>query len=381
MKAQVWPTAVGMQLMTQLAELLENRGLNIGAERMLHWAEATQALAPFNIDTLRLTGHAMLCSDPESMAIFDQCYAAWCQQHSLPNTVSMIRPSLANISLPTALDKTTEPAGEQRHEVAIAAAKNLLQQRDFSTLSPEEKAEIQRLVLALRAMPPLRLSRRLKTGPRGRIDLRKTVREVLRNDGEILNWHYLRARKRPRRRVLLIDVSGSMAPYAEALLLFGVALMRSAPKYTEVFTMGTHLTRLTRTWRTTDPERALANAAQAVPDWMGGTLLGEQLEAFIDRWGKRGVTRGAVMMIASDGWENGDGRLLGAQMARLHRLVHSVVWCNPHISSKGYQPIARGIRNALPHIDHFMSGCNFAELEQLMQGMHVAGSSRRHLRG
>ncbi|TYK71024.1 VWA domain-containing protein [Comamonas sp. Z1] len=378
MTTQICSTAVGVQLMTQLAQMLERQGLEIGAERLTHWMEATQKLAPFDLDTLRLTGHATLCRDTDSMALFDQCYAVWCAQQSLQNTVPAVRPALASLALPTSSEQPAAPAAEQRQELALAAAQDLLRQRDFSKLNEQEKGEIQRLLLALEAAPAMRRSRRFRRAASGRIDLRKTLRAALRSDGETLDWCYQQPRQRPRRRVLLIDVSGSMAPYADALLLLGFALMRSAPKFTEVFTVGTRLTRLTRAWRTPDPEHALALASQAVPDWMGGTLLGEQLQAFLDRWGKRGITRGAVVMIASDGWENGDGKLLGAQMARLHRMAHSVVWCNPHKSSAGYRPIARGISNALPYIDHFVSGCSVDELEQLVQTMQTSGGAARH---
>ena len=380
MTAEVWTTAVGVQLMLRLAQLLERQGMAMGAERVANWMEATTAMAPFTLDTLQLTGHATLCSDRDSIALFDQCYATWCQQNALQNVVPTVVPSISSVSMSTGADKSDQVPGEQRHELAVSASQDLLRHRDFSTLSADEKFQVQRMLLALEAAPSLRRTRRFQPGQRGRIDLRKTLREALRNDGEILSLRYLQRRQRPRRRVLLIDVSGSMAPYADTLLLFGYALMRSAPRYTEVFTIGTRLTRLTRAWRISDPEQALTDAANAVPDWLGGTLLGEQIEVFMDRWGKRGITRGAVMMIASDGWENGDGALLGAQMARLHRMAHSVVWSNPHKSSKGYQPIARGIRSAMPHIDYFMSGCNLNELDQLVRGMQVAGNSPRHAR-
>jgi uncharacterized protein with von Willebrand factor type A (vWA) domain len=172
-------------------------------------------------------------------------------------------------------------------------------------------------------------------------------------------------RTKPRRLVLLIDVSGSMAPYADALLRFAHAAMRVAPYNTEVFTLGTRLTRVTRELRRRDPDRALAGAGRAIPDWSGGTRLGDGLQAFLDRWGQRGVARGAVVVVCSDGWERGDPALLGEQLGRLARLSHTVVWVNPHMGKDGFIPATGGMRAALPHISRLVAGHSFAALSQL----------------
>lgn len=379
MSAEVWSTAVGVALMKQFAQVLERHGWVIGPERLGHWIEATSQLAPCSVGTLRLTGHATLCSDPDSLALFDRCYAAWLAQRPVLASTQMPGRTSISPSSPRATPADARQEDGPRHELAVASADDVLRHRDFARLDAAERARIRQWLSAMKATPPQRLSRHFQPGQRRRVDLRRTLRQALRSEGELLNWCYRQPRLRARRRVLLLDVSGSMSHYADALLLFAFALMRSAPADTEVFTVGTRLTRLTRVWRTRDPERALAEAAQAVPDWMGGTLLGEQLEVFLDRWGRRGLTHGAVVLIASDGWEQGDGQLLGAQMARLRRLAHSIVWCNPHKSSDGYQPIARGIRNALPYVDHFVGGCNVDELEQLVQAMYAAGHSTRQV--
>jgi uncharacterized protein with von Willebrand factor type A (vWA) domain len=170
---------------------------------------------------------------------------------------------------------------------------------------------------------------------------------------------------RPRRVVLLIDVSGSMSPYADALLRFAHAAVRARPASTEVFTIGTRLTRVTREMRLRDPDRALAASGSAIPDWSGGTRLGEVLKAFLDRWGQRGTARGAVVVVCSDGWERGGAELLGEQMARLRRLAHSVVWVNPHKGREGYEPLTSGMQAALPSVDHFVSGHSLAAFEEL----------------
>ena len=166
--------------------------------------------------------------------------------------------------------------------------------------------------------------------------------------------------------VLLLDVSGSMSPYADTLLRLAHAVVRSAPGAVEAFTIGTRLTRVTVPLRQRDPERALALAAAAVPDWAGGTRLGETVRAFLDRWGQRGAARGAVVVICSDGWERGDAALLGEQLARLRRLARAVLWVNPHAGHGGYAPVQSGIAAALPHVDRLLAGHSLASLQELL---------------
>jgi hypothetical protein len=180
--------------------------------------------------------------------------------------------------------------------------------------------------------------------------------------------------------VLLVDVSGSMSPYADALLrlahTFVQGVRRAATQgaattgtseVVEVFTVGTRLTHLTRAMRLRDPERAIVAASRTVPDWSGGTRLGENLKIFLDRWGQRGMARGSVVVVFSDGWERGDVALLGEQMMRLKRLAHRVVWVNPHRGKEGYLPVQQGIVAALPCVDDFVAGHSMATFEELIE--------------
>jgi uncharacterized protein with von Willebrand factor type A (vWA) domain len=179
---------------------------------------------------------------------------------------------------------------------------------------------------------------------------------MLRDGGEPAELARMRPRVKPRRLALLLDVSGSMSPYADVLLRFAHAAVRVAPVSTEVFTVSTRLTRITRQLRLRDADQALAAAGTAIPDWSGGTRLGESLQAFLDLWGQRGTARRAVVVIASDGWERGDAALLGEQMARLARLAHRVVWVNPHRGKDGFAPVTAGMTVALPHVDDLLAG-------------------------
>ena len=196
------------------------------------------------------------------------------------------------------------------------------------------------------------------------------MRAAIRAYGEPASLRRRARSSRPRRVVLLIDVSGSMSPYADALLRFAHAVARRMPA--EVFTLGTRLTRVTRQLRQRDPERALAAATNAVPDWSGGTRLGESVKAFLDRWGQRGVARRAVVVVCSDGWERGDAALLGEQLRRLRRLAHKVFWLTPHAGRAGYEPVQSGIVAALPATDRLLAGHSLAALEELLSEVRRA---------
>jgi uncharacterized protein with von Willebrand factor type A (vWA) domain len=213
----------------------------------------------------------------------------------------------------------------------------------------------------------MRRTRRRGPAVRGEVDPRGTVRHMLRRGGEPGRLRRRERRHKPRRLVLLLDVSGSMAPYADALLRFGHAAVRRRPALTEVFTVGTRLTRVTRPLRHRDPDAALRAASAAIPDWHGGTRLADSLRAFLDRWGQRGTARGAVVVVCSDGWERGDPAALAGQLARLARLAHRLVWVNPHRGKAGYAPLAAGMAAVLPYLDDFVAGHSLGALEELVE--------------
>ncbi|MGH3508974.1 MAG: vWA domain-containing protein, partial [Nocardioidaceae bacterium] len=222
---------------------------------------------------------------------------------------------------------------------------------------------------------PRRRAHRRTSWHRGEVDAHRTLRNTLRRMGEPARISWRRRGTRPRRVVLLVDVSGSMSGYADALLRLAhrfVVGARGAPTgptggRVEVFTVGTRLTRVTQAMRLRDPDRAIVAAGETVPDWSGGTRLGETLQVFLDRWGQRGLARGAVVLVFSDGWERGDAELLKEQMRRLHGLAHRVVWVNPHVGKDGYQPVQQGIVAALPHVDDFVAGHSLATFARLVE--------------
>ena len=195
----------------------------------------------------------------------------------------------------------------------------------------------------------------------------------MRTGGEPIDRAWRRRRVRPRRLLLVLDVSGSMSTYSRALAMFAHAALRTGPDW-EAFAFGTRLTRMTRALgANADPDAAFAAAAAEVTDWDGGTRIGESLKRLIDEHGRTGVVRGATCVILSDGLEVGDPELLGAQMERLARLAHRVVWLNPLKGSAAYEPLARGMAAALPHIDVFRAGHNLQSLEEVAEVIQRAG--------
>ena len=253
---------------------------------------------------------------------------------------------------------------------------DILRKKDFADCTPEEFAELHRLMADLNLSGALRKGRRLGPAPRGSRDARRTLRDALRTGGEPMRHRYRKARDLPRRVVLLCDVSGSMAPYSRALLRFMHAGVASGEPV-EAFVLGTRLTRVTRELSSRDPDRALGEASRAVEDWSGGTRLGDTIKEFVDRWGQRGMARGAVVVVLSDGWDRGDVAVLAEQMARIHRLAHKVIWVNPLKAAPGYQPLARGMAAALPNVDVFISGHNFESLEALARAISGVAKSDR----
>lgn len=311
-------------------------------------------------------GRLTLCADPADLPRYDRCFAAYFSGES----ASMRRkppPPVVVVRRHAVADGTGDAERPGDTTLATASEVEVLRRRDVARLSVAERAEVHRLLALLDDVSAQRRSRRYTPRHRGRLDPQRTVRSILRRGGEISRLHRRTHRTRPRRVVLIVDVSGSMSPYADVLLRFAHAAVRSAPRSTEVFSAGTRLTRLTRELRRREPDSAMAAVSGAIPDWSGGTRLGEELKEFLDRFGQRGLARGAIVVIASDGWERGDATLLGEQMARLHRLAHRVVWSNPHKAQPGYEPLTAGMVAALPHVDDFVAGHSLAALEELAE--------------
>jgi uncharacterized protein with von Willebrand factor type A (vWA) domain len=317
-------------------------------------------------------GRATLCRSPDDIPRYDLVFENWFGPTILVRTPQRGgRPDRARIAALNVAG-TADAAGDARLLRVAADDTEILRHRDIAELTAAERAHLAELIAALQPHPPTRPALRLHPSRRGPVDPRRTLRQMLTAGGEPGRPRRHRKATRPRRVVLLLDVSGSMSPYADALLRFAHVVTRANPAGTEVFSLGTRMTRLSRAIRARDPELALAAAGRAVPDWAGGTRLGETLRAFLDRWGRRGLARGAVVVIFSDGWERGEPMLLAEQMAQLKRLAHAVFWVNPHAGAEGYLPVQSGIAAALPFTDHLLAGHSLATLQDLLDEIRSA---------
>ncbi|GAA1896554.1 vWA domain-containing protein [Lapillicoccus jejuensis] len=352
------------EVLLGFARALRAAGVAVTADREAGYLAAVATVGLGDERATYWAGRATLTGSPDDVERYDQVFTAWFT-HRLeaptdrprPPTPTVVHADLADD------DATGAGPGDEEQDVVRAAASGteLLRHRDVASLSPAERAVLDRLFATLPVPSPRRRAVRATPSVRGRLDPRRTLRRQLRHLGEPADLAWRRRGTRPRRVVLLLDVSGSMSSYADALLRVAHHWVRAAEASgarggVEVFTMGTRLTHVTRALRQRDADRALEAAGDVVPDWSGGTRLGETLKAFLDRWGQRGTARGAVVVVASDGWERGGTELLAEQMARLRALAHRVVWVNPHRGKDGYLPVQQGIVAALPHCDDFVAG-------------------------
>jgi uncharacterized protein with von Willebrand factor type A (vWA) domain len=336
---------VSEEVLTRFGRALRDAGLAVGTGRIADFCRAASLLPPGD---LYWAGRATLVARAADIPVYDETFETFFG----PPAKLERRPVSVRIRV------------EAEAESALASPVELLKEKSFARCSEAELAALGQLMQELPLAVPERRSRRLVAARSGAPDLRRTLRRSFRTGGEPAEraWRQRRRRKRPL--VLLLDVSGSMDAYSRALVMFAHGALRSGRRV-EAFCFGTRLTRVTRSLDAADPDAALSRAAAEVTDWDGGTRIGESLKTFLDEYGHGGLSRGALVLICSDGLEVGDPELLAAQMARLSRLAHRVVWLNPLQEDPAYEPLAQGMKAALPYIDLFASGHSLASLEEL----------------
>lgn len=351
--------------------VLRHAGLAITSDRVAAFLSAVDAL---DVTDRRLTywaGRLTLCANSEDIPRYDLAFDDWFTPEQggrtrLRDERPPPPPKLAALQ-PSQHDGGGDDGEEPPDLRVTASGDEVLRSHDLGELTPAQREHLRRLMALLRPQPPTRHSRRRRPSRHGGYDSGRTLRSALRNHGELRDLRRRDATRRARKVVLLVDVSGSMEPYADSLLRFAHVVVRRSPASTEVFTLGTRLTRITRELRMRDAERALGAAGKAIPDWSGGTRLGEVLAAFVNRWGRRGAARRAVVVVFSDGWERGETDVLGAQMQQLSRLAHKLVWVNPHAGKDGYAPVQGGIVAVLPYLDELLAGHSLDTLERLLE--------------
>lgn len=378
---------------------LHDAGMPTTPARAVDLARALTLTKPISRRRLYWTARAVLVADPAQVATFDRVFFAIFGDQAHEKTLysddvhrlaapadTRPRPDHPNSRTDSASAQSGEgfssrAPGEDEQDDAVvdvplatASDEERLAGRSFDGLEPHELAQLYDLMSRLRIATPMRRRRRYERGRRGqRIDMRRTLRQSLRTGGDPIKLARRHRRLEHRRLVMLCDISGSMEPYARAYLQFLTCAAASGPS-AEAFAFATRLTRLTRALRSRNPERAIQRAAAAAPDWSSGTRIGDALKAFNDRHGRRGMARGAVVVILSDGWERGDPALVGREMERLARLAHRIVWVNPRVSAPGFAVRAGGMLAAVPHCDALVSGHSFRALGEVVAAIGAATS-------
>ena len=369
------------RMATAFARVLRGLGLSVPIGCVLTFTEALGAVGLDNRERVYWAARTTLVRRPEDLPLFDRAFTVFWEARSAAASLEPeAEPQHITIEMDDDESHDDETlVGEPNDDPTIHlrfSAVEVLRHKDFGAYSDDELILAQQLMSRLRFVGPPRRSLRLCASKRQhhRPDLRRTIRASLRAGGEPVRRYYREPGDRMRRLVLLLDVSGSMEPYARALLRFVQAAVAGRQRV-EAFALGTRLTRVTKELSSRDPDKALSLASQRVSDWSGGTRLGECLRRFNDEWGVRGMARGAIVVVLSDGWDRGEPLLLSEQMQRLQRITHNLIWVNPLKVTPGYAPLARGMAAALPYVDHFVEGHSLTAMEELARV--ISGTTAR----
>jgi uncharacterized protein with von Willebrand factor type A (vWA) domain len=360
-----------VRVLANFAAALRSAGLAVGSGDVVTFCAAMRALDPTDLVDLYWAGRATLVSRRDSIATYDAVFRRFFLGGGDPVRDMLTLKTQVTAEAQAVLEvPATDPPGDGPEQEAtlglMASGAEALRHKSFTACTPEELAAVRRIMARIRLMPPRRRTRRSRPAAAGRSpDLRRMVRESLRLHGEPagLRWRQRKVRLRPL--ILILDVSGSMADYSRNLLQFAYSAKRAAARV-EVFCFGTRLTRITRALDHRRPDDALQQAAAAVVDWEGGTRIGACLDRFVRDWGRRGLCRGGIVVICSDGLDRGDPAVLATAMDRLARLCYRVVWMNPHKGDNlDFRPSTLGMMVAAPHVDLMLSGHDLSSLEEL----------------
>jgi uncharacterized protein with von Willebrand factor type A (vWA) domain len=358
-------------LLVNFTAELRSAGLSVGSGDVLTYCAAVGALDPTDLLDLYWGGRTTLVTRRENIPVYDRVFRRFFLDGRDPvrALLNLQHPEHSRAAEGVVQVPATDPGEELQEQVSlglVASDAETLRHKSFPACTPEELAALRRIMARIRLTPPRRRTRRTTTAAVGRApDLRRMVRQSLRMHGEPpeLAWRQRKVRLRPL--ILILDVSGSMADYSRHLLQFAYSAKRATARV-EVFCFGTRLTRITRALDHRKPDDALERAAGVVFDWEGGTRIGASLDAFVRDWGRRGLCRGGIVVICSDGLDRGDPEMLAMAMQRLRRLSYRVVWMNPHKGSDPhFRPSTLGMLAAAPSIDLILSGHDLSSLEEL----------------
>ncbi|MBJ7271169.1 MAG: VWA domain-containing protein [Ilumatobacteraceae bacterium] len=365
------------------ARILRGAGLDVPLDSVIVFVGALTQLGLENRENVYWSAHATLIRRHEDVQIFDRAFKVFWEQQIAVETATFEEQHESITLLVDDEDANTDDSSaepiEDENTIALRFSKiETLREKDFAAYNQLELREAEQFMASLRlAGPPKKSLRLMKTNRHGaRHDIRRTMRATLQHDGEPIERYWREPSTKLRRLVVLLDISGSMEPYARALLRFMHAAVVGRQRV-EAFTFGTRLTRITKELTSRDPDKALAQTSAQVSDWSGGTRLGECLQSFNDNWGVGGMARGSIFVILSDGWDRGDPKVLADQMSRLSRVAYRVIWVNPLKVSPGYAPLARGMAAAMPYIDEFVEGHSLEALRELTEVISKDSNERR----
>ncbi|MFM8521595.1 MAG: vWA domain-containing protein [Acidimicrobiaceae bacterium] len=354
------------------ARILRGAGVDVPLDSVIVFVSALSKVGLENRDDVYWAAYATLIRRHEDTPIFDRAFAVFWDQLIAVDTATYEQQTESVTLLIDSEDTNNDdsnatPVDQEENTLTLRFSSiETLRKKDFAAYSESELREAEQFMSSLKlAGPPKRSLRLQKTNRKGsHHDIRRTMRAVLQNNGEPIERYWREPSTKLRRLVVLLDISGSMEPYARALLRFMHAAVVGRQRV-EAFTLGTRLTRITRELTNRDPDRALARTSAQVADWSGGTRLGECLQNFNDNWGVGSLARGSIFVILSDGWDRGEPEVLAEQMLRLQRVAYRVIWVNPLKVSPGYAPLARGMAAAMPFIDDFVEGHSLEALREL----------------
>jgi uncharacterized protein with von Willebrand factor type A (vWA) domain len=364
-----------VEMIVSFGRQLRVGGIPVGSGELLTYCEAMAVLNPGDLLDLYWAGRTTLISRRDQVPIYDRTFRRFFLGYdpAIPESLrkELKRSQIENeavIEVP-ATEPGTRGGDEEEAKLGFNASDiEIWRNKSFPACTEEELAALRRIMNRMRLIPPRRRTRRTRPSrSSARPDLRRTVRATMRQHGEPAELFWRDRKRKPRPLVLILDVSGSMADYSRNLLQFAYSARRASTRV-EVFCFGTRLTRITPALTRRRPDEALDHAARSVFDWEGGTRIGESIATFVTQWGRRGMSRGAIAVICSDGLDRGDPAVLEKAMEKLSLLSHKVVWVNPHIGDeRTYRPATLGTMVADPHVDLFMSGRDLAGLEKLAE--------------
>ena len=365
-----------LENLTQFARLLRSLGLAVPSGSTIDAARAARHVDLGDRDEFRCALRTVLVRKAEDLQVFDRAFRAFWRRPSGAGTRLDLRPlgseqrfgdPVVEMESLSGADGGSPPAEEsspERVRISTFSDREVLREKDFRKLTPEETAQAVRMLRELRWRPSRRTTKRWTPGRGTAPDLRKLLAGFARRADMPVAPPTRTRKTAPRRLVLLCDISGSMERYTRLLLWFACCLAGELDRL-EAFVFATRLTRITRKLRSRRASDPLREIGRLVPDWSGGTRIGETLRAFNARWARRVLGRGAVVLVISDGWDRGDPAVMRREVSRLQRSCHRLVWLSPLLGSPQYKPLTRGLQAALPFVDDFLPAHNLASLERL----------------